>query len=140
LVRRRPQRDRAALAISRGVHQHPLARRRSPERDPVGQMLDGIDRLAVMTDQYAEVLADELGTDLLLVLADRNRRLHRGGIGDPFQHEPDALGRLLAVDGRQIASHPLPPAARALLSLARRWRRRARLGPRPRPCARGFWL
>ena len=42
--------------------------------DPVGDVLDRVDRLAVAADQQAEVVALEVGTDLLVVLLDVDAR------------------------------------------------------------------
>ena len=63
LVGGRAQGHRPALAVARGVDDDALAARRPAKGDAVGQMLDRVDRLAVMADQQPEIVADELGRD-----------------------------------------------------------------------------
>ena len=65
-----PQRDRPTLAIAGGVDASRARARRAAERDAVGEVLDRVDRLAVVADQQPEVLADELGDDPVVVLVE----------------------------------------------------------------------
>ena len=65
-----PERDRAPLAVAGGVDHDPLADAGPVDGDPVGEVLDRVDRLAVVADQQTEVIAHEVGADVLVVLLD----------------------------------------------------------------------
>ena len=68
------QRDGAALAIAGGVDHDALADDGALARHPVGDVLDRVDHLAVAADQETEVVALEVGADLVGVLLDVDTR------------------------------------------------------------------
>ena len=80
-----PQRHSSSLAVAGGVDDDPLAGSLAAESDPVGDVLDRVDRLAVVADQQAEVLSDELAGNALLVLMDAHLSIDAGVGRNPLQ-------------------------------------------------------
>ena len=64
--------------------------------DPVGEVLDGIDRLAVMADEQAQVLTDELGVEPIVILTDLDGGVDAGGAGDPLHQFAYPLSGILS--------------------------------------------
>ena len=85
LVGRGAQRDRSALAVAGGVNHHSLAVVGATARDPVGNVLDRVDHLAVAADQKPEVVPLEVGVHLLLVLADEDLGVDADRIHDALE-------------------------------------------------------
>ena len=127
-----PQRHGAALAIAGGVDHDALADHGALARNPVGDVLDGVDHLAVAADQQAEIIALEVGPDLFRVFLDVDAGLDAATDEDLLQQLFDARASLA-----DLSVHDLPPASGALLLLAR-WRRwRAAFPLRPLLAATG---
>ncbi len=100
LIRRSPERDGAALAITSSVNHHTQGFSGAAECNPVGQVLDRVDRLAVMADQESEILADKLSRETFGVLAELDRRIDPDSVGNLLEHLPDASGSV-----RRLARH-----------------------------------
>src|SRR6266566_58625 len=66
--------------------------------DCVRQVLNRIDRLPVLADQKAEVTAGERGGQRLLVLLDRQPRMHPDLANDAIEELADGGGKLALVD------------------------------------------
>src|SRR4051794_7566853 len=64
------QRRRAAIAVAGGVDDHAYVGRAAAERNPLGEVLHGLDRLPVPPDEQPELLPDQRPGDGLAVLAD----------------------------------------------------------------------
>ena len=94
LVRGRAQRDGAPLPVAGGVDDDALAGRRRPKGDPVRDVLDRVDRLAVVADQQAEVITDELAGHAFLVLVHADLGVDAES-GDPLEQFLDARGGLV---------------------------------------------
>ena len=87
-------------------------------------MLDRVDHLAVAPDQEAEIVALEVGADLVCIFLDVDAGLDAGSAHDPLQQL--LYARASVAD---LSVHDLPPASGALLLLARwRWGRAALAG------------
>ena len=90
-----PQRLALAPAVAGGVDGDPLALLAAAEGGLVAEQLDRVDRLAVAADQQADVLAVDVGVDLVLVLLDRDRGLEAELLDDALEQHANPLGRLL---------------------------------------------
>ena len=84
-----------APAIAGRVDRDPLALLAAAEGGLVAEQLDRVDRLAVAADQQADVLAVDVGADLVLALLDRDRGVQAELLDDPLEQRPNPLGRLL---------------------------------------------
>ena len=58
----------AALTVSRGVNGESQRSLDTPENDSVGQVLDRVDRLAVVANQGAEVITEKLARQFVPIL------------------------------------------------------------------------
>jgi len=90
LICRGSERDSPALAVAGGIYLNPLASLDALECGSVGEVLDCVDRLAVMANQQTQVVAEVLGTDALRILAHVDRRGDAHIFGDPLQEILDA--------------------------------------------------
>ena len=73
----------------------PLALLATPEGGLVAEQLHGVDRLSVAADQQADVLAVDIGVDLLVRLLDGHGRLEPELVDDALQENANSLCRLL---------------------------------------------
>jgi hypothetical protein len=87
------QRYCAPFAIAGRVDDDPQWRSAATKRYAVCEVLDRVDRLAVVPDQQPEVLADELRVDPVCLFPDIDRRLDSDAGRDPLEQFADALGR-----------------------------------------------
>src|SRR5215212_3046073 len=85
----------AALAVARGVDRHLLALALPPVGGAEDDVLQRVDRRAVLPDQETEVVAVDGGPDLLVALVDVHGRVQPERVHDPGNDRPNPLGGLL---------------------------------------------
>lgn len=90
LIPRCAQRDRATVAVSGRVDDHLLALAVPAESDSVGEVLNRVDCLAMVTDQQAEILPDEPALDALGILMHLDRGRGANVVEDSFHQLSDA--------------------------------------------------
>src|SRR5579871_3591906 len=93
LVGRSSQRRGASLPIAAGVDDQSLAIVASTEGDPIRQVLDGVDGLAVRTDDRPQVLAREFRRNPVGVLTDPHLGIDVELVRDPVEQLLNASRR-----------------------------------------------
>jgi hypothetical protein len=96
LVGRCPKRGCPPFPVPSGVNHDRNTVPVSAGRKPVREMLDGVDRLAMVTDEQAEIVADVFGTEPVLFLMNRHRGLDAGCLGDSLHQLSYPLSGCLA--------------------------------------------
>ena len=102
------QRLALAAAVAGRVDGDPLALLPAAEGGLVAEQLHRVDRLAVAADQQADLLALDVGVDLLVALLDRDRGLQAEILDDALEQRPNALRGLL---GQHRGCDSTPPSA-----------------------------
>src|SRR5947209_6394086 len=88
-----PKRRFAALAIASRINHHHLPIAEATERSARSEVLQRVNRRAMLADQQPEILAADDRTDLLVALAHLDGRRQAKGASNALDHLPDTLCR-----------------------------------------------
>src|SRR5262249_19867173 len=115
--------ERFALptAIARSIDGDALAVLPPAERGLVAEQLHGVDRLSVPADQQADVLALDIGPDLLVALVNRDGGVQAEFLDDALEQRSYSLCRLFRQQLRLARLHSSFGHGRSLGARPRAW-------------------